>query len=199
MLPDSIFSLDGWCTREKAQKLYDSVISMKPDKVVELGVFAGRSFIPMALALKANGKGEITGIDPWATTASLENYDPQDPNHIWWNNLDHGHIYNCFISSLSNYDVLSFSNHLRATSRQCVDRFEDESIDILHQDGNHSEAISCEEIKIYAQKIKPGGLWIMDDTDWESTSKAQKLILEHGFTVQEDHKAWIIYKKAAWK
>ena len=195
MLPESIFSIEGWCTREKAHKLYDLVIDIKPDKVVELGVFAGRSFIPMALALKSNEKGMITGIDPWDSTASLENYNPGDTNHTWWNDLDHNHIYNCFISSLSDYEVKPFSNYLKRTSKQCVDIFQDESIDILHQDGNHSEATSCEEIKIYTPKIKPGGLWIMDDTDWDSTFKAQELILESGYTLQEDFRSWVIYKK----
>ncbi len=194
-LPESIFALEGWCTREKAQKLYDVVISVKPESIVELGVFAGRSFIPMALALKANGKGCITGIDPWAVSSSIENYDSQDQNHLWWNGLDHEKIYNCFKSSIKDYDISTISTHIRATSKECVDTFTSDSIDIMHQDGNHSETVSCDEIEIYASKIRPGGLWIMDDTDWESTRKAQRLILEHGFTMVEDFTSWVIYKK----
>lgn len=194
-LPDSIFTMNGWCTKEKASRLYDLVLSAKPATVVELGVFAGRSFIPMALGLKHNQQGTITGVDPWAKTASTENYDPNDPNFIWWNSLDHEMILNCFKDSLKHYDVELFSSYIRSTSSEALQSFADGSIDILHQDGNHSEETSCKEIDMYAPKLRVDGYWIMDDTDWESTSKAQKLIIKKGFILLEDHTSWRIYKK----
>lgn len=194
-LPESIFSMNGWCTKQKATRIYNLVLDHKPLEVLELGVFAGRSFIPMALALKKNGKGNITGIDPWARSNSLENYKKDDPNFIWWNSLDHDMIFKCFKDALSTYDVEKYSRYLRGTSNDCCQSFADQSIDVLHQDGNHSEETSSMEVNIYTPKVKKGGYWIMDDTDWESTKRAQNLILDKGFTLYEDHISWKIYKK----
>ena len=194
-IPESIFNMNGWCTKEKATRIYDLVVDSKPMEVLELGVFAGRSFIPMALALKRNGQGHITGIDPWARSNSLENYQNDDPNFIWWNSLDHDMIFKCFKESLSTYQVEDCSRYIRGTSVDSCQSFADLSIDILHQDGNHSEQTSSKEVNIYTPKVKKGGYWIMDDTDWESTKKAQNLILEKGFTLYEDHISWKIYKK----
>lgn len=192
-LPDTIFDLHGWCPKNKATRLYELVKEIKPDRVVEFGVFGGRSFIPMAIALKETGQGEIIGVDPWSRGASTENYVHDDPNFAWWNSLDHEAIYSSFITALRRYGVYDISKVERKTSREMV--FDDESIDILHQDGNHSEGTSTEEVNLFARKIKPGGLWIMDDTDWETTKNAQEAIIENGFRLYEDYIAWKIFKK----
>src|SRR3990167_10736869 len=62
---DCMEPLQGWCTREKAAYLIDLILIEKPKKIVEIGVFQGKSLIPMACALEANGSGLIFGIDPW--------------------------------------------------------------------------------------------------------------------------------------
>jgi hypothetical protein len=195
LLPESIFSMHGWCTRDKAERIYQLVRDAKPAEVVELGVFAGRSFVPLALGLKHNGKGVITGIDPWAKSASTEHYDSEDENYQWWNSLDHEAIFQWFLKALDDYGVREISKYMRTVSKECAHLFEDESIGVLHQDGNHSVASSCEEVEIYAPKVTPGGYWIMDDTNWDTTLPAQNLILEKGFDLLEDHKEWRLYIK----
>ena len=196
-LPDSIFTLNGWCTREKAEFLYNLVVKSESELTVELGVFAGRSLIPMALAHKAQGKGHVYGIDPWQKSASTQNYDTQDANYQWWNNLNHDAIYTCFLKSLHDYLVDDITTTIRTTSsaHSTVDTFAPESIYILHQDGNHSEDTSCTEIELYTPKVRKGGYWVMDDTDWETTRKAQELILTKGFIEVHDAKAWKVYQK----
>ena len=52
---------------------------------------------------------------------------------------------------------------------------------MLHQDGNHSEEMSCLDIELWSNKIKKKGYWLMDDTNWPTTQKAQKLIITKGF------------------
>jgi predicted O-methyltransferase YrrM len=70
---DDLFErqLPGWCTKEKAYTLASLVIGTRPAVIVEVGVFGGRSFLPMALALKELGKGMAIGIDPWSPAASV--------------------------------------------------------------------------------------------------------------------------------
>lgn len=195
MLPKSIFNMHGWCTEEKANILYNLIVETRPDLVVELGVFGGRSFVPMALAIKNNDKGICIGIDPWKKHESTTNYDPSDPNYIWWNSLNHDDIYNSFKSALIQYDIENVSRYIRKTSMDAISLFEDESIDILHQDGNHSERCSTDEVLAYVPKLKKGGYWIMDDADWETTKLAQLTIVNMGFELISDHVQYKIFRK----
>jgi hypothetical protein len=194
-LPESIFTMHGWCTKEKATRMYELIREAKPNVTVELGVFGGRSLIPMALAHKHISQGVCYAIDPWQISASTENYDVNDPNYQWWNKLDHGLIYNSFINALNLYGVKDIVKVYKELSKNTLHLFEDESICVLHQDGNHSESTSTEEVLLYAPKIKKGGYWIMDDTDWQSTTKAQNTLMSLGFELLEDHVAWKIFQK----
>ena len=47
--------LEGWCTRHKASVMMDLIFWTKPKVVVEIGVWGGKSLIPMAFAVKALG------------------------------------------------------------------------------------------------------------------------------------------------
>lgn len=194
-LPESIFNMHGWCNQEKAQKMYTLIRDKQPDVTVELGVFGGRSLIPMALAHKHIAKGTCYAVDPWSKTSSTENYDVKDPNYQWWSSLDHDGIYTYFIDALQTYKVTDIVKVYRAESKDVVSFFDDESIDVMHQDANHSENTSCAEVILYAPKIKKNGYWIMDDTDWATTHKAQTLLQEHGFKLVEDFTAWKIFQK----
>jgi hypothetical protein len=83
----------------------------------------------------------------------------------------------------------------KCKSRDVASKFEDNSIDLLHQDSNHSEEISCEEVELYWNKVRPNGYWVFDDTDWPTTKKAQNLLLTKGYRVLKvgsDNK-WTIF------
>lgn len=194
-IPQNLYVKPGWCTKEKTERLYKIVSDNIPNLIVEFGVFGGRSLIPMALALKNIGKGKIIGIDPWEREASITSYDSEDPNYKWWFNLDHNAIFKSFINSVHEYNINDFVEYYRKRSNEVVNLFEDQSIDILHQDGNHTEFISSEEVELYYNKVKPGGFWLMDDCDWPTTKKAQELILTKGYLLYEDHVAWKIFKR----
>src|SRR5271155_2865720 len=46
--------LEGWCSDLKATTLVDLVLKVRPQVIVEIGVWGGKSLVPMACALKAN-------------------------------------------------------------------------------------------------------------------------------------------------
>lgn len=195
MIPEDIFTLNGWCPREKTYRLYNLVKECRADMVVELGVFGGRSLIPMALALRDNNNGLCIGVDPWSSNESIAHYDENDANYKWWKALNHENIYNEFLHALDKYNVKDFVKVYRNTSKNIVHEIQNNSVDVFHQDGNHTEESSTEEVELFHSKVKNGGFWIMDDTDWLSTSKAQILIIHKGFELYEDHVAWKIFKK----
>jgi hypothetical protein len=70
---------------------------------------------------------------------------------------------------------------IRSKSSDAVSGFEANSISMLHQDSNHSEEVTVEEVNIWYDKVKIGGYWIFDDTDWPTTQVAQRLLLEKGY------------------
>lgn len=176
--------IEGWCSLEKATKLINHIGDIKPDLCVEIGVFGGSSFIPQALAIKENGKGEIIGIDPWSTESALE--EMQGKEHVdWWSKLDINYIYNHFIFNLEKFDVKSVSKVIRDKAENVYNTFEDESIDLLHIDGNHSELLAYKDATLYLPKVKTGGYIFFDDIYWSevdshvTTRKAINFLLQH--------------------
>src|ERR1700722_11542692 len=87
---NSMDQLEGWCSKEKASVLVDIVRAVMPKTIVEVGVFGGKSLIPMAFALKKNGFGNIYGIDPWLNAASIAGMEKE--NLEYWGRLDHEKI-----------------------------------------------------------------------------------------------------------
>ena len=65
----------------------------------------------------------------------------------------------------------------------------------MHQDSNHSEKISCNEVELYKNKLKTNGIWVMDDTNWDTTKKAQILLVSYNFEELYDSGDWKVYKK----
>lgn len=159
--------LDGWCSREKASILIDTILDIKPEVIVEIGVFGGKSLIPMAFALSHNGKGKIYGVDPWTATASAIGMD--GVNYEWWSSIDHDAILKKLEMRIFEFNLQSQIELIRATSEDCRPI---ENIEILHIDGNHSEKTSLYDVLKWVPLVKRGGLIIFDDIDWATTRDA---------------------------
>lgn len=181
--------IEGWCTKEKALKMIE-YISPRTMLCVELGVFGGRSLLPIALA---NKNGVTVGIDAWSANSSIDG-ENDDANDEWWKKIDYDGMFKYTIELLKR-NGCSNTKLLREESSKAVDRFKNNSIDFLHQDSNHSEKISCAEVELYKNKVKQGGIWVFDDTNWETTRKAQELLAGYGYIEIYDSGTWKIYKR----
>jgi hypothetical protein len=190
----SIVSLHGWCTVEKGARLAELIVETQADLSVEIGVFGGRGTIAMAIGHHAIHKGHVVAVDPWDVTASLDG-DTAPENKEWWGQINHQEIYESFLTALIRYGLTRDCQVMRERSDNAVRRFADDSISVLHQDGNHSELISAAEVELWAPKLRGGGYWVADDTDWETTRRAQALLVEKGFVAVEEHDNWRIYRK----
>ena len=93
-------TIEGWCEKNKALKLYDIIREVKPDLCVEIGVFGGSSLIPQALALKHNNRGTIAGIDPWSNNSAIEEME-NFANKNWWGQIDLQGVYDRFLNKLN--------------------------------------------------------------------------------------------------
>ena len=97
----------GWCPLQKALDLAAAVIAFRPRMSLEIGVFGGKSLLPIAMACEAIDHGVVIGIDPWSPAASSEGYTGE--NAQWWGHLDHEGIYRAFIAGV---DRLGLKNRV---------------------------------------------------------------------------------------
>lgn len=189
-LPNDYESIHGWCTREKAYKMSE-YINSDTSLCVELGVWGGRSLLAIALAASKNAT--IIGIDAWSPQASLEGINDK-ANNDWWEKVDYDFMFN-YAKKLMIQNNVSNVQLWKNTTLSVVDKFENESIDFLHQDSNHSEEVSCAEVEAYYNKVKRGGIWVFDDTNWETTQKAQAMLISKGYTELYNSGEWKIYQR----
>jgi hypothetical protein len=187
-------ALPGWTSVDKGVRMAELVVAANAELSVELGVFGGRGTIALALGHEALCRGRVFAIDPWERAASLEGSNAPE-NDAWWGALDHEQIYRGCLQALADAGVAPMCRVLRERSDVAVGRVADASVAVLHQDSNHSEAVSAGEVLRWAPKLAPGGYWIADDTDWPTTRRAQALLEEAGFRPVEDHGQWKVYRK----
>jgi predicted O-methyltransferase YrrM len=179
----AIAALEGWCTPEKADWLYDHVREQatalnRPLSCLEVGVFAGRSLLAIAFALRDEGRGFVLGIDPYTKDAALTGMTGKDANtkaHVeWWGKLDLNIFHRQCEDALDWHKLRHFCAVAKSPSECCAHLIADGSVDILHLDGNHHESVR--DVNLWLPKLRTGGTWIMDDTDWPEVQPARQIV-----------------------
>jgi predicted O-methyltransferase YrrM len=192
--PDDIKAtqvLPGWCPLEKAEYLAGLVHDTRAKCIVEIGVFGGRSLVPMALAARGHG-GVVWGIDPWTARASVEGTNDV-ANAEWWSALDYEAIYGSFVAALEQFRVNGNTRVLRMTDEEALPRFAVGQIDLLHVDGNHSPEVSMRYVRQWGPKLAPRGHLVMDDIDWP-TQRDTVAALRRGYETVREEKSWAVYR-----
>jgi predicted O-methyltransferase YrrM len=172
--------------------MYSLVRRERPLCVVEVGVYAGRSLLPQALALKHNDRGVVWGIDAWSGSVTQEG--TQAPSEWPWGKTDFVAVRKELDDALRGAELFPWVCLLQARSQDAVHRFQEESIDILHIDGNHSEEVSTADVRNFLPKLKQGGWLWMDDTDWASVGAAYKHA-QSGCDVVHDYGKYALLRK----
>lgn len=183
---------DGWCWEEKAIKLAEAVWTLRPNLTVEVGVFGGKSFIPMAavVAHLESGAGtplpsyEAHGIDPWSAVAAVKDNEGTAHEPFWGNQGMLDGVYNRACQAVDRLQGRSV-RLFRETSEQAFGRYKDNSIGVLSMDANHADPQSFADVQRWWPKLKSGGLFVMDDTAWESQARAVAWLKERGQVIWE--------------
>jgi hypothetical protein len=148
----------------------------------------------MAEGHRAAQYGYVTGIDPWTVEAALEGTN-ELVNNEWWGALDLEGIYRVAMATMVRHGVLPHWQMLRLKSKDAVKYFADGSVGLLHLDGNHSQEVSCDDLRLWVPKMAQGSLFIMDDVLWPSLQQAQQRLTEvHGAVLREDYIDWRVYQ-----
>ena len=190
-------NMHGWCSIEKALDIAECVIDLNAHSSVEVGVFGGKSLLAFALAHEAVRHGKVVGIDPWTAAACQEGHNDEKNNEWWTGMVNLNKIYLDFEEKMfRDYNVLvPYCNWLRLKGEEAAPLFPDKSIDILHDDGNHSEELTCANYHSYKDKLKDHSIVIIDDTDWPTVDKAVKLWKEYGYQTRKDAGSYIILER----
>jgi predicted O-methyltransferase YrrM len=159
--------MNGWCSAQKGTVLVDLVLKSRPKTIVEIGVFGGKSVIPMAYALKVLNQGTIYGIDPWSSFESTQ-WVTNEQNRHYWSTIDHEAVLQGLIQKIDQFDLKDQIVLIRNSS---ADAPIIENIDILHIDGNHSEETSYLDVTKWVPLVKSGGWIIFDDMTWYENGK----------------------------
>ena len=128
---------------------YDLVAVLKPALLVELGVDRGESYFAFCQAALENKTGtRCFGIDTWRGDQHAGGYDETTFAQVSEHNR-------------GNYE--SFSTLLRSSFDEALPRLEEESIDVLHLDGLHTEAAVRHDIESWLPKLRPAGILLLHD------------------------------------
>lgn len=169
----------GWCSLDKAGYLIDCVDNICKEKdnpvCLEIGVYGGKSILPVALELKRHNKGLVYAIDPWSNEEAIVGYENEHLN--FWKNVDLEKYYNIFINSIQEFNL---SNRIKVIRSSSDDAPDIKNIDILYIDGQHTVQ-ALKDTKKYASQINLGGYCLVDDVNWGEVRKVPDLLIDMGF------------------
>src|SRR6478672_8579409 len=130
---------------------YDLVAVLRPALLVELGVDRGDIYFAFCQSALQNKTGtRCFGIDTWRGDQHAGGYDETTFAQV----SEHDR---------ANYE--SFSTLLRSDFDQGLGKFENETIDVLHLDGLHTEAAVRHDLQAWIPKLRPGGILLIHDVD----------------------------------
>lgn len=191
--------MQGWCSEEKAEMFMDLVLRENLKVCVEIGVFGGASALPIATALKLQGgEGVIYCVDPWDSEEASRHFDPikDKENYTYWSRIDFSRIYRGFINTVNVWQLEDQCVVIQADSALAAEDIED-SIDFLHIDGNHSEAISLLDAETYLPKVRSGGYICYNDCLWPERISGLNFLLRSCEVVQYiNNKNCILLRKS---
>ena len=185
--------LPGWCQPAKAQALAALVLRERPALCVELGVYGGRSAMPVALALRHLGAGVLYAVDPYTFAAAREGdqFGP-DPAR-YWTDGELTRVRAEFVTAAAAAGVLPHLRLLDAPAERVAGAFDPGTVDLLHVDGNHSTPAVARDLALYLPLVRPGGWVAVDDTDWPSVQAALGP-LEAAARLVRDAGPWRLYR-----
>ena len=186
----------GWCTEIKAQTLAALVIGTRPETIVEIGIWSGKSLLPMALACQEIGHGRVIGIDPYEPQASAEGQN--DENAIWWTTAaDHQAMLEYFLNQVQQRGLQNIISLIRKRSDDVTPP---ENIGLLHVDGNHG-AQAIRDVQRFAPSVRDGGFIVLDDLTWEGGAVLKSIdsLINAGctelFRIQTPPNDWGVFQK----
>ena len=156
ILKPDVFEIPGWFAYED---LYNSVVEKAPFDAtfVEVGAWFGKSTNHLASKIRESKKNiNFTTIDTWKGT---------DDEQLHQNIVGafNGDIFYEFIDNTVLSNNYGTFNMIKDTSHNAGNQFQNNSIDFIMLDAGHSYESLMEDLKVWYNKVKPGGIISGDD------------------------------------
>jgi predicted O-methyltransferase YrrM len=137
------------------RRVYDHIVSTRPERVLELGSAHGVSAAYVAAALEANGKGHLTTVDHAGAV-----FDPSPQEVLNRAGLEHRVT---IVHAHSSYNWFLKQEVERASDAagNCEPRY-----DFCYLDGSKNFNIDGLAVVLVEKLLRPGGWLLMDDLDW---------------------------------
>ena len=146
------------------------------ERMVEIGSYQGESTTLFAHIFKPN---ELYSVDPF-----VNGYDDCDGSSTG----DFTNVIHNFNERIKHFPCIK---HIRDFSYGAVTQFEDDSLDFVYVDGDHTYDGVIRDIKLYLPKIKSGGFIAGHDLGKETVTKAIRNQLGEVDIYFEDS-SWVI-------
>jgi predicted O-methyltransferase YrrM len=153
------------------QPFYDWISARFTDgmKVLEIGVFAGRSAAFLASKIKERGlKMEFIAVDHFIGS----------PEHQAWLSeplaKNPNYLYEMTVENMQKCDVADYVKVVKCDSVEFSKQFADEQFDFIFVDGGHEYESAKADIEAWYPKLKVGGVMAGDDYHpvWEGVMRA---------------------------
>jgi hypothetical protein len=183
----------GWASLNKSGYFIDCVeeICTRVDNpvCVEIGVYAGKSLLPIAMSLQRNKKGIVYGIDPWTNEEAIKGYS--GPNEYYWGLIDLKEKYEFFQNLISEFDLSKYVITVVDASDNVP---EIKNIDLLHIDGQHTEQ-AVRDAKKFASQVTLNGYCFVDDITWGEVADVPYFLKDMGFVEVHRVDTGVMYKR----
>lgn len=174
---DALPHIEGWCTERKALWLADLITSNRCLAVLEIGIYGGRSLIPMAMAVQSLGAGgKVHGVEAWSNSVAVAT-ETNAENDAWWQTVDLKAIKKGFLRSVALNEVADTVVVLEMSSDEAfatISRTGLGPFDLVHVDGSHSEVQALRDVEMWSGLVRPGGILVLDDIGWPSVRAARE-------------------------
>jgi autotransporter strand-loop-strand O-heptosyltransferase len=142
-------NIDGWFNFDN---IYHSMVNEfdNGSHFVEIGAWFGKSTCYMATEIKNSGKSiTFDAIDTWKGTLT-------EPDHQ--KTVRATNVYDKFIENMSAAGVSNYVNPIVSDSLFASDLYEDNSLDFVFIDGDHTYEGVIADIKAWYPKVRDGGI-----------------------------------------
>ena len=156
-------------------------------KGAELGVWKGKTY---KYLLTHCPDLTLIGVDlyqPQPGSNGPETWVAGENGHEW----DHERYY----KEITDFQELigNRAQFIRATTKQASLQVEDESLDFVFIDADHSYEAVKQDIDLWEKKVKPGGCVLGHDIDWPDVQKAVTEKYGNQYASLDDN-VWCVYK-----
>lgn len=191
----------GWATESKARRMYDLVHEAafkfadnhESELIsVELGVFYGRSLLPMGFAHKQLDVGYTIGFDAYDNSVCVEGTN-DERNNEWWSRQDLNAAHESVQTAIELNDLADYCIVSKCRSDEAAKQFKDNSVSILHLDSSHNGETISSELTLWTPKMKNGATLIADDVLWAESIGGYAKLPQFGYVLKEDFGEWQIW------